>query len=259
MTQQPHPYGSPPPENSSTNGDVASSNGDVARQQGEQVKDEVTEQAQAVAGTIADEASHVAHEAADHARDLAADAKQQLHRQAREQTDHLGGALGQFGDRVHALADGRPEDAGAVGDYAERIADRVDGVAARVSNLGFDGMIDEGQRFARRRPGAFLAGAAVAGFAASRLGRGVQASQQDQEQGGSTTPASRKPSSNPAAPAHAWARNSPPPMPAGPSTDTMPTPAMPPPAVATSPVDPIVATHDPAARSDPWSSEQAQR
>jgi hypothetical protein len=155
---------------------------DVVREEGQELQQQATREARAVAHTVGEEASVVAQEVALHARDLADDAKQQLHRQAREQTDHLGGALDQLGDRVHALAEGRPEDAGPVGQYVDRIADQVDELAGRVNTMGFDGLVDELQRFARRRPGAFLAGAALAGFAVSRLGRGVQAVQQDQEQ-----------------------------------------------------------------------------
>jgi hypothetical protein len=258
VAQPPHPYGSPPPA-----GDD-SSTGDVAREQGEQVKDEAVQQAQAVAGTAAGEASHVAQEAAGHARDLAADAKRQLHRQAREQTEHLGGALGQLGDRVHALAEGRREEAGPVGDYVERIADQVDELAGRVDGLGFDGLIDEVQRFARRRPGAFLAGAAITGFAVSRLGRGVQAAQDEEAgsggQGGAPAPgaSSGSPTTGgfpPAAPSlpDGPAPAGPPPMPATPATGTSPT------GTTTPPADPIAPPRDPAVRPDPLSSEQVRR
>jgi hypothetical protein len=156
---------------------------DVVREEGEELRHEAAREAQAVAATAGEQTSLVVKEATGHARDLAEDAKHQLHRQAASQTEQLGGVLGQLGDRVHALADGRPDDAGPVGQYADRIADQVDDLAGRIEHLGFDGMIDEVQRFARRRPGAFLAGAALAGFAVSRLGRGVQAAQQDEQQG----------------------------------------------------------------------------
>ena len=250
MAQQAQPYGSPPREH-------GSSNSDVAREQGEQVKDEVTQQTQAVAGTVADEASHVAREAKGHVQDLAADAKQQLHRQGREQTDNLGGALDALGDRVHALAEGRPQDAGPVGDYADRIADQVDQLAARVSSLGFDGMVDEVQHFARRRPGVFLAGAAAAGFAVSRLGRGVQASQQ--EQGGSGSGARGESSAIQAGPSAASSRTSPPPISARPATGTTPPLTTPAPSGATPPKDPIAPPRDPGVSRDQWSSGEVRR
>lgn len=152
---------------------------DLTKEEGRQVADETRRQAGAVAGTAKEQAGNVANEAMGHARDLAGSAKQQLHDQARSQTDALGGAIGTFGNRVQALADGDVDRAGPVGDYAQRIAGQVEQLAGRVDELGFDGMIDEVQRYARRRPGAFLLGAAVAGFAVSRLARGAQSAQQD--------------------------------------------------------------------------------
>ncbi|MEX2504332.1 MAG: hypothetical protein WD378_05745 [Egicoccus sp.] len=156
---------------------------DLTKEEGRQVKDETQQQAGAVAGTAKEQAGNVANEAMGHARDLTENAKQQLHEQARQQTDALGGVIGTFGDRVHALADGNVDEAGPIGDYAQRLAGQVDQVAGRVNELGFDGMIDEVQRYARRRPGAFLLGATVAGFAASRLARGAKSGQQGDSTG----------------------------------------------------------------------------
>jgi hypothetical protein len=157
----------------------APSRTDEGREQTRQVVDEVDQRGHEVAATVSEEAARVRDDAVAHARDLAEDAKQQLHRQAQEQTQHVGEALDQLGTRVHALADGRPEDAGPVGDYADRIADQVDHLARRVGDLGFDGVVDELQDLARRRPGAFLAAAAAAGFAAARLTRGAQDAEQE--------------------------------------------------------------------------------
>jgi uncharacterized protein YjbJ (UPF0337 family) len=197
----------------------------AAAEQGQQVKEEASQQARAVTGTAKDQASQVADEARTQAGGLAEDAKQQLHQQAEQQTEQLGGVIGQFGQRVEALASGRPEEAGPLGDYADSIADQVQQLAGRVDQLGFDGMVDEVQRFARRRPGAFLAAAAVAGFAVSRVGRGAK----DAQDSSSSTPS---PGSLRTPPSGTAARDidltettSPPPVPA----------ASPPPASATSP------------------------
>lgn len=146
---------------------------DVARESGREVGRDATDQAQEVAGTAREEASNVVGEAKGQLTDLAVDAREQLHQQAREQTDHLGEAVEQFGNRIHALADGRPEEAGPVADYLHRVAGRADDLSGRIQEMGFDGMIDETQKFARRRPGMFLLGAATAGFAMSRLARGA--------------------------------------------------------------------------------------
>jgi hypothetical protein len=167
----------------------------AAAEQGKQVKDEASQQAREVAGTARDQASQVADEARGQARALAEDAKQQMQRQARQQTDQLGGVIGQFGQRVEALASGRPEEAGPLSDYAGSIADQAQQIAGRVDELGFDGMVDEVQRFARRRPGAFLAAAAVAGFAVSRIGRGAKDASDGAASGAPSPGSLRTPSS----------------------------------------------------------------
>lgn len=164
------------PQTSGTNTDTPDTV-DLTREEGRQVAEDAKRQAGAVAGTAQDRASGVADEAMGHARDLAGDAKQQLHDQARQQTDALGGALNTFGGRVHALAEGNAEEAGPVGDYAQRLAGQVEQIAGRVDELGFDGMVNEVQDYARRKPGAFLLGAAAAGLAVSRLARGAQSAQ----------------------------------------------------------------------------------
>jgi hypothetical protein len=156
---------------------------DVAKQEGQQLAEDTRTQAREVAGTARESVAEVADEAKHQAIDLAEDARRQLHDQARQQTDHLGGAIQDLGQKLHALADGRTEEAGRVGDYTDRVADQVERIGVRVQELGFDGTVDELQHFARRRPGAFLLGAAAAGFAVSRLGRGATDAQ-EQDQGG---------------------------------------------------------------------------
>lgn len=156
----------------------------AAKQEGQQLAADAREQAGEVADTARQSAAEVAEEAKHQAADLAEDARRQLHDQARQQTDHLGDAIQDLGHKLHALADGRTDETGQVGDYAGRVADQVDRIGGRVQELGFDGTVDELQRFARRRPGVFLLGAAAAGFAVSRLGRGAKDAQQQQPEGG---------------------------------------------------------------------------
>lgn len=167
---QPQSYGS--------GGGAGQQKANAAREQGQQVGREAQDQARAVADTATQVAGQVADEVAGHAGDLARDAREQVTEQARQQTSNLGDAIGHLGEQVHALAAGKPEQAGPVGDYVDRFAGQLDQTAGRVNELGFDGLVDEAQRYARRRPGAFLVGAAAAGFAVSRLARGAQQAQQ---------------------------------------------------------------------------------
>jgi hypothetical protein len=154
---------------------------EVAKQEGEQVARDAREQAEEVVDTAREGVMEVTEEAKHQALDLVEDARRQLHDQARQQTDHLGGAIQDLGHKLHALADGRTDETGQVAEYTDRVADQVDRIGGRVQELGFDGTVEELQRFARRRPGMFLLGAAAAGFAVSRLGRGAKDAQQQQQ------------------------------------------------------------------------------
>lgn len=128
-----------------------------------------------VAGDARSEASAVVSEAGTQARHLADEARIALRQQASDGTSRAAGAVDQLAGRLRALADGDTEKAGDLGRYAQDLGDRLRGVAGRMNDRGLDGLVDDVQRFARRRPGMFLAVAAGAGFAAGRFFRGAKA------------------------------------------------------------------------------------
>ena len=171
----------------------------TAVDQGKQTASAAAEAAGQTAATAADGAKQVASEAAtqvtevtrqatDQARELVSQAKGQLHEQATTQTERAAGGLADFGRQLRALGDGQPEQAGIAADAARQLADKVDGVADRIQQRGFDGVVDDLRSFARRRPGAFLLGAAATGFVTVRLARGAQVAQQT-DSGAGTAPA----------------------------------------------------------------------
>lgn len=145
-------------------GEVASSAGDGAKK----VASEATRQV-----------SDLASEASGHAKEVYSQASGQLREQASEQTGRAAEGVRSLSQQVQALADGRPDDAGAVGEYARQAGDRLQQVATRLEDGGLDGVLEDLQRFARRRPGLFLLGAGAAGLAAGRLLRGAQAAGTD--------------------------------------------------------------------------------
>lgn len=150
---------------------------DVAQEQGREVADHARQQSREVADTARQEAERVTQDARSQVADVANEARDELQAQAERETQRASGALNGVGERLQALAEGRPEEAGPVGDYAETAATQVQQLAQRVDELGFEGVVEETQRFARRRPGAFLLGAAAAGLAASRMARGAKEQQ----------------------------------------------------------------------------------
>lgn len=133
------------------------------------------DEARGVAGDARHEAAAVVSEAGVQARHLADEARIALRQQASEGTSRATGAVDQLAGRLRALADGNTEQAGDLQRYARDLGDRLGGVAGRMQERGIDGLVDDVQSFARRRPGVFLAVAAGAGFAAGRLFRGAKA------------------------------------------------------------------------------------
>jgi hypothetical protein len=153
------------------------------------------EQAGEVGGAVREQAAEVATTARDHAVDVMGNAKNEgqevIHRtrkaveqEARQRTDDLARSSRRMGDNLVALAEGRPEDAGPVAGYARDAARRVDQFAERLESRGYDGVVEDLSGFARRRPGVFLAGAGILGFAVGRIIRSGGASS-------SSTPSSR--------------------------------------------------------------------
>lgn len=69
-------------------------------------------------------------------------------------------------DAAHRLDEGG---SGVVARYAERAADEVDRFADRLKGATVQDMLHEAERFARRRPEAFVGLAAAAGFLAVRF------------------------------------------------------------------------------------------
>lgn len=141
----------------------------AAAEQAGQLTQTVTNQTKQVAASASDQAHQVAQGAAAQARNVLEDAKAQVHDQAQVQTDRLAEALGRLRDQSRALLDGRAQDAGPLADYAEDGVAKLDRLTRRLQSGGFDGAVDELQRFARRRPGAFLLGAGAIGFGVGRL------------------------------------------------------------------------------------------
>jgi len=163
-----------------------SSAAESAKDQAGRVASTAVDHAQQVAGTASEQAAAVTQHATQQARNIVGDAKTQAQEQARRQTGQLADALERWRDQAQALVDGRPEEAGSVGDLARQATERLTSLAEEVRGRGFDGIVDDVQRFARRRPGAFLLGATAFGFLAGRLVRSGALSAASGQQGGTS-------------------------------------------------------------------------
>ncbi|MFI8345300.1 hypothetical protein ACIF8W_35325 [Streptomyces sp. NPDC085639] len=127
-----------------------------------------------VGGTAKDQAANVVGEATAQARDLVGELRTQLTDQAQTQTQRLAENVRRLSQELRELGEnGRPDS--TMADVARQIADGGHQIAAHVEKRGPDGLVGDLQSFARRRPGVFLAGAALAGFVVARAGKSVSA------------------------------------------------------------------------------------
>ena len=127
------------------------------------------EQASNVASSVTDHAREVGAEAAEQARDLMSETRRELRAQAQDQSARVATLLGELSDQMRSMADaGEP---GTARDVVAQVAERTRGFADRLDSGGLDRMLEDARRFARNRPGTFLAAAAATGFLAARLVR----------------------------------------------------------------------------------------
>lgn len=133
----------------------------------------VSEKATDAADTAKERAGDVAGEASARARDVAGELRDQLQEQAGAQTQRLAQNLRRLADDLGDMGETGKRNSPAT-HAVNRIADHGRDAASRLEDRGPQGLVSDLQDFARRRPGVFLAGAALAGFTAARLGKGVK-------------------------------------------------------------------------------------
>ena len=156
-----------------------------------------------VSGAIAVQVSRVSGEVSTVADRLVADAKAQLRQGAETQLGQVADGLDRLRHQSQALAEGRPDEAGALVEYVQDGADLLGDLADRIHDGGLDGVVVDIKRFARSRPVVFLAGSAFAGLAIGRLLRNEAAAVQAQlphyqSPAGETAGGSAEPSADPA-------------------------------------------------------------
>jgi hypothetical protein len=182
----------PQHEGGATAGTTAGTTTGAASGGGSATKDAATNEAAAVgqsakqagsqvASTAADQARQVAGETKRQAQDLVDQGRTQLREQAVTQQQKAAQGLSSLAGELRGLANGTSEGApGPARDLIEQASDKVDEFSSWLQNREPADLLDEVRRFARRKPGAFLLGAAAAGVLAGRLTSGIKAAHSDQ-------------------------------------------------------------------------------
>jgi ElaB/YqjD/DUF883 family membrane-anchored ribosome-binding protein len=152
------------------------------------------------ASTAKEQAGQVAGEVKTQARNLLADARERVGGEARNQNDRLSQQIRRFSDDLDEMRRDRGDS--PAGNVVAEIAQGGRRLADYLSEHGPEGVLNEVQDFARRRPGTFLAVAATAGFVVGRLGKGVLSA--GSEGNGAGSRPAPKPVRSPESPPDAW-------------------------------------------------------
>jgi hypothetical protein len=133
-----------------------------------------------VASVATDQAKNVAQETQRQAKDLLDQGRTQVKSQVVTQQQKAGQSLSSLAQELRGLADGTSSGApGPARDLLQQASSSVESFAGMLQNREPAELLDEVRRFARRKPGLFLLGAAAAGVLAGRLTSGVKAAHSD--------------------------------------------------------------------------------
>jgi hypothetical protein len=145
---------------------------EVARAEAGNVGQHAREAGGQVAQTATDQAKNVVAETGRQARDLLGEAQGQARDQASIQQQKTAQQLRTVADELHEMV-AKGGQSGLATEVARQTADRMDKTASWLEQRQPGDLLEGVRDFARRRPGTFLVGAAIAGLAAGRLTRGL--------------------------------------------------------------------------------------
>lgn len=159
-----------------------------AREQASNLGSEAASAGQRVAGVAKDEVGNVASEAKYQAKDLLHQARTELTEQAGAQQERVAGGLRSLSDELNSMA--QSSEGGMAADLVRQVATRAGDVAGWLDQRDPGSLLQEVQDFARRKPGVFIAGAALAGILAGRLTRSLSGGSSGSTTTGGSTGAS---------------------------------------------------------------------
>jgi len=149
---------------------------DVAQDEAKNVGQTAAQAGSQVASTAADQAKEVAQVTQRQAQDLLDQGRSQLREQAVTQQQKAADGLSSLASQLRGMADGTGDGApGPARDLVTQASGKLEEFGSWLQNREPAELLDEVRAFARRKPGAFLLGAAVAGVLAGRLTTGIKA------------------------------------------------------------------------------------
>lgn len=147
---------------------------ETAAHEASSLKQTTAEQAKGVLDTAKGEASSVLSEAKHQAKDLYAQTQRELKDQANTQQQRIAGGLRSVSDELDSMAANAQTD-GLAGDLVRQVSSRLATASTWLGDRDPGALLQEVKSYARRKPGTFILGAAVAGVLVGRLTRALTA------------------------------------------------------------------------------------
>jgi uncharacterized protein YjbJ (UPF0337 family) len=157
----------------------SSGTADAAKSEAKEVAGTAAQEAGHVVDTAKSEAGAVASEAKAQVKDLYAQTQGELKEQAAAQQKRVAEGLTTIGDELKSMANGA-ENPGVAADIVQQVSARVSGAASWIGDRDPGSLLQEVKSYARRKPGTFIAVAAIAGLAVGRLTRALAESAKDE-------------------------------------------------------------------------------
>lgn len=162
---------------SPTSGGVSTGTADTVRDEAANLKDGVVDAGKVVGGTVKDEAAGVVEEAKAQASSLFVQLRDELNEQAATQQNRAAVGLRSVSDDLRSMAGA--SSGGVAADLVSQASGRAGTVASFLDGHDPASLLEEVRNFARRRPGTFIAFAAVAGLLAGRITRSAASNASD--------------------------------------------------------------------------------
>lgn len=154
--------------------DQAKAKAGAAKDEAKNVAGDAKQAAGETAGTAKEQAKNVAGEAAGQAKQLFGQASGQLRDQAGEQQQRVAKGLRTVGGELGDMAD-RSDSQGIAGEVVRNLSGRAHSVAGWLEGRDPGTLLDDVKHYAARKPGTFIAIAAVSGLFAGRVVKALTA------------------------------------------------------------------------------------
>jgi uncharacterized protein YjbJ (UPF0337 family) len=158
---------------------------DAAKGEAKAVVGDAKDSAQQVAGTAKEQAGKVASEATGQAKQLFGQATSELKDQAGAQQQKAAEGLHAVSQQLTSMADS--SDNGLAPDIVRTLSGRAHGVASWLEGRDPGTLLDDVKHYAARKPGTFIAIAAVSGLFAGRVVKALTAEAKSEHDSSSTS------------------------------------------------------------------------